>query len=259
METNLSLAKILGDNKSGSVELLLKINAFLKVEIEKNEDISDFIVILRNHFRPYAAIEDYFDKLSRIENKNYLPYLLDFERKRQNVFLGIYLNLKPHLFPKAKIITISNSKTLLSVFELAAKDFPDLEYFISESRPVNEGRLLANKLSEFSDNVSLITEAMHSKFVEKSDLCIIGTDKILENHNVINKIGSKNLAILCKYYNKPFIVLSEKSKFSREKTLEQSIHSSLEIYGESCNFRIAENHYFEEIPKDLVTHLIIEE
>ena len=54
-----------------------------------------------------------------------------------------------------------------------------LKITVSESRPKNEGKITAKRLSKIGIPVKYITEAMLAGEVSKCDAAIIGADKIL--------------------------------------------------------------------------------
>jgi translation initiation factor 2B subunit (eIF-2B alpha/beta/delta family) len=72
---------------------------------------------------------------------------------------------------------------------------------VAESRPKNEGRILAKRLIKKGIPVEYITDFSAATYIPRIDAAIIGADKILANGNIVNKMGSKTLAVLCRYYN----------------------------------------------------------
>ncbi len=105
--------------------------------------------------------------------------------------------------------------------------------------------------------MNLILEAMLPQYITKIDAVIIGADKILKNGNVINKIGSLNAAIICKYYNKAFYVVASKNKISNQNKHKPIQLDSNEVWNYSHKNLKVNNFYFEEIDKKLITKIII--
>ncbi len=250
------LDEILNDNMSGSVEIFEKILSFLSEEVQRGTDISEYLPRIKKALNEFSIVTNLINELENTPREK-VKSVLEKHKKNEKVFELLYRNFKSKLFDGVKIVTISNSGTLVKLFEYAKKDFEKIKIYVSESRPVFEGRIMAERLSLIGVDVTLITEAMLPSFVEKSDFGLIGADKILANGNVVNKIGSKIIALACKHYAKPFYAVATRNKFSTEKVLTQKPHPLSEIIEDSrASFSVAENIYFEEIERDLITEII---
>jgi translation initiation factor 2B subunit (eIF-2B alpha/beta/delta family) len=105
----------------------------------------------------------------------------------------------------------------------------------------------------------IILEANIPKYVNKSDICVIGADIILDNKSIVNKIGSKSLAINCLHFKKPFLVISDSSKFSRNIEFKEKEKPKSEIWAELPASIKCSNKYFEIVEKELITRIITEE
>lgn len=251
------LLKILSDNKSGSAELLEKLNTYLSSNFHKYNS-AELISYLKNSFIEFSNIQNYLNQLEKIINddsKNIDSFFNDFINDKSKMIEKIYKNSYDELKDFRKFITISNSNTLLNYFKIFAKNVKDISVVICESRPVFEGRTFAENLIELGINVKLITEAMVANETKNIDAAVIGADSILQNGNVINKVGSKLLAITCNYYDKPVYVLADKSKFSNSNTFNQKEKPSDEIWDSNSEMIKIENYYFEEIEKELITKI----
>ena len=119
-----------------------------------------------------------------------------------------------------------------------------LEVIVCESRPKFEGRLMAKELANYDINVELITDAMMGLYVHKIDVAIIGADIILNNGNVVNKVGSSPLALLCREYKKPFYVVSTKSKKSRKIVFKPNQENPEEILKNKIKELISQQYLF---------------
>ena len=252
------LWEILKDNKSGSSEIEEKLIK-LFIEILSKENLTDKLIgTAKTQLREFAAIENLLTKLSKFpapsEQLNFLRRLLT---EKNSVIPQLYEKLKSSLHRNSKITTISNSKTLLEIFLLAFSDFPEIEIFVTESRPVNEGVIMAERLADKGLNVTLITEAMLPEFVSKSNFALIGADKILPDGSVINKIGSRLIAILCDYFGKPFFTIADNSKLVSSNSIELTQYPKSEIYsGPNSLLKVGKNYYFEKIEKKLISKII---
>lgn len=97
---------------------------------------------------------------------------------------------------------------------------------------------------------------MSASHVRKCDCVIIGADTVLRNRSVVNKVGSFQLALLCNYFQKPFYVITEKSKFSLKNEFKQIEESTDEIWKDAPKGVAIKNIYFEKIPASLISKII---
>lgn len=250
------LNKILNDNVSGSAELVKKLAEFFLEETNAKRPIEKYFPVAEEKLREFAAVKSLTDSLKNSSVENYRKILTNFIEGETEVYERIFEKASEKFFDGIKIITISNSRTLTEIFKLAGKRFSDVSVFVSESRPVNEGTIMAETLAEAGINVTLITEAMIPEYTRLCDAAFIGADKILANGSCVNKIGSKIIALACKYYGKPFYVFASRDKFADENDFERKARNSNEIFGGSGKFEIAPNYYFEAIEKDLISEII---
>ena len=131
-----------------------------------------------------------------------------------------------------------------------------LKVTVAESRPMNEGRILAKRLLKNNIPVEFITDFSTALYIPSTDAIIIGADKILSNGNIVNKTGSRALAILSRYYNKPFYVITTRSKQSSNSEYIQEEKDPKEVWNFSNKKLKVRNYYFEEIERDLITRII---
>ncbi len=90
------------------------------------------------------------------------------------------------------------------------------EVFVDETRPVLQGaRLTAWELSEAGLDVTLICDGMAAHLMSQGaiDLVITGADRVTVNGDVVNKIGTRGLAIAARYHDVPFYVACPSSTF----------------------------------------------
>jgi translation initiation factor eIF-2B subunit alpha len=56
----------------------------------------------------------------------------------------------------------------------------------------------------------------------KVDMVLVGAQGVVENGGILNKMGTLQVAIVAKSYNKPLYVASESYKFARIFPLDQA-------------------------------------
>ncbi len=256
------LEKILSDKTSGSSEILTNLNKFLLSNIKDKGLITESISTANTELSHFAVIKNYVNELNILFlSANYervTKYLRNIKNDDKLIIKEIFTKIYKKL-PSAKtILTISKSGTLINVLKLWHKNGTNLKIIITESRPANEGKLMAKELLKCGVKVDMITDAMAGIFVPKADAVIVGADVVLNNGNVINKTGSLTLALLCKHYKKPFYVLSAKSKFVNKKRYKIKGESFDSIWKYVHPNLTTINIPFEEIEKELITEIISE-
>jgi translation initiation factor 2B subunit (eIF-2B alpha/beta/delta family) len=169
--------------------------------------------------------------------------------------INVYLN---NLIEHGNIIfTYSNSATVLESLRYVHKNGKKITVYCSESRPKNEGILLARYLSKEGIPAVISTDAALYSSIKKADLVITGADSI-SYQGITNKIGTYPLAILSKYHEIPCYVLSAEEKIiSLKHPISQEIdHDSEEIISPPTEGIIVKNYYFETIPLSLFQGVI---
>ncbi len=256
------LNDILNDNLSGSRDLLLKINTFFYENLNTIDDFPALLLNLKKHFFTFHTIIDYLSQLEEIyltegSDKVY-DYVRNFFMTEREVYDRIFKNFTKSVKKIKSLITISNSRTVYEVIERLYRQNKKLTVTVCESRPQNEGRILAEALLDLGIKVRFITETMIPKHTESADICLVGADTILKNGNVINKTGTKLLAITCKFYKKPFYVLADKSKMKNSNSFRPQAEPHQEIWDFRHPKLVIENYYFEVIEKKLITKIILD-
>ncbi|MFX1428046.1 MAG: hypothetical protein ACFFBE_16455, partial [Promethearchaeota archaeon] len=139
------------------------------------------------------------------------------------------------------------------------KDF-DLEIFVLESRPLLEGRKTAKILSKYF-NTTLIIDAAMGKFLEQTDLVLIGIDSILRDGSIINKIGSYPLTALSKLKDIDVYAIGDaykynlRSHYGHDILIEKKLSSEVFDIKEDTNLDVL-NYYFEIIPSEYISGII---
>ncbi len=98
--------------------------------------------------------------------------------------------------------------------------------FADETRPLLQGsRLTAFELNKAGVPYSVIVDSASGITIKekKVDLVIVGADRIARNGDTANKIGTFNVATVCKYYNVPFYIAAP------ETTIDKNIPTGEEI------------------------------
>lgn len=128
--------------------------------------------------------------------------------------LGIYgAEIVPE---KANILTHCHSGALagagyggrvLSVIRAAFESGKEVHVFAQETRPYLQGaRITTWELSKLGIPVTLVTDGMSGALMEmgKVDLCLVGSDRIAMNGDLVNKTGTYLVALAAREHGIPF-------------------------------------------------------
>jgi translation initiation factor eIF-2B subunit delta len=127
----------------------------------------------------------------------------------QGQLLGAALPLVP---AGARILTFSHSSSVLAVL-LAARARDDaLTVFCTESRPMLEGRHLAQRLADASIPVQFGIDAAISTFASQASLVLVGADSITRD-GVVNKLGTTATALAAHAAGVPCYVICGRQKW----------------------------------------------
>ena len=175
--------------------------------------------------------------------------------------------------PQARVLTHCNAGAL-AVSELGTATAPlylrhragtPFHVYVDETRPLYQGaRLTAFELANAGISVELICDNMAATLMAqgKVDLVLVGTDRVTGNGDVVNKIGTLNLAVLCHHFRVPFYVACPSStydpttKTGADVVIEE--RAATEVLGEHAATVPAYNPAFDVTPASLVSGIITE-
>jgi ribose 1,5-bisphosphate isomerase len=140
-----------------------------------------------------------------------------FRKQRDQAAAKIAQLASTRLRKYRTVLTYSYSSTVLAALTAAARPGRGgksrLERVIlSESRPLYEGRVLAERLAEKGIAVTLVIDAALGREVPQADAVVVGADTVLERAYV-NRLGTLVLQEYARTERKPFYVVADTSKF----------------------------------------------
>jgi translation initiation factor 2B subunit (eIF-2B alpha/beta/delta family) len=162
------------------------------------------------------------------------------------------------LGPGRTIMTHSFSSTVLEVCRLLKDE--GLRLIVTESRPLGEGRQLAERLSAWNVPTVYITDAQMGLFIARADAVLVGADSVLGDGAVVNKAGTYPLALVTREQGIPFYVCCESFKWREAgempPELEEMAPAELGVPDWPCV--TVGNVYFDITPARLVSAWIDE-
>ncbi len=171
-------------------------------------------------------------------------------------------NASRKIFDGAVIFTHCHSSTVTGAIIKAFNEGKEVRVINTETRPRYQGRITARELSEAGIEVTHIVDSAMAEYLRKADIVFIGADAISSDGYVINKIGSKTLAILADLYDIPLYSITVSWKFDPDTvsgewtTIEKRDPS--EVWENAPNGVKIENPAFSLVPPKYVTGVITE-
>jgi ribose 1,5-bisphosphate isomerase len=119
------------------------------------------------------------------------------------------------------ILTHCNSDTVVEILKKAWDEGKKIEVVCTESRPRYQGHLTARALTSHGIPTTLIVDSAVHLMMKRMhvDKVIVGADTLCANGDLVNKIGTSQVAICAKELNIDFIVATESIKFSPQSLL----------------------------------------
>jgi len=111
-------------------------------------------------------------------------------------------------------ITHCHSSAAVSVMKKAAAGGLLRTVYVTETRPLYQGRITAKELKDSGASVKFITDSAAGFYMKDSDVMIVGADAIAMNGDLVNKIGTFQMATLAKQLNKRVLVAAETYKIA---------------------------------------------
>jgi translation initiation factor 2B subunit (eIF-2B alpha/beta/delta family) len=161
--------------------------------------------------------------------------------------------------PPGAVLTLSYSSTVRAALLEAAKTTP-LRVICLESRPLNEGRGLANELAGAGISTTVAVDAAAESLLPECAAVLLGADSV-GDRGVVNKIGSAALARGAKHLGVPLLVATDSSKLLPAGFPQRlgGDRPAEEVWSTTTQGPLVWNRYFEAFPIDWITTLCMED
>jgi translation initiation factor eIF-2B subunit delta len=156
------------------------------------------------------------------------------------------------------VLTISSSSTVRATL-IHHTRVGTLEVICLESRPVNEGRTLAEALARRGIRTIYAVDAAANRLLERVDLVLMGADSV-GDRGVVNKIGSVALAAAAAERGIPVIVTADRTKLLPPGFPQEvdDARPGEEVWRAPAGVRVW-NRYFEIVPTARVSRIVTED
>jgi methylthioribose-1-phosphate isomerase len=155
--------------------------------------------------------------------------------------------------------------TALGAIRLAHESGKRIHVFVDETRPLRQGsRLTAWELKRLGIPFTLICDSMAAALMATGRVqqVIVGADRIAENGDVANKIGTYGLAVLARHHEIPFTVVAPSTTLdplcpsAREIPIEE--RGAEEVLDLGVELPVW-NPAFDCTPRELITRIVLED
>ncbi|RLF38940.1 MAG: hypothetical protein DRN12_07690 [Thermoplasmata archaeon] len=266
------IEEIKTDNINSSIVLTRKLVDILLdfIQIEGNpsiEEIKELIFKMVETQPMMASILNFcnrilveIDKQHDSIKKTVIDYCNRFLLNLDNQTKGISSYAFSLIDDGMKIATYSYSVTVAEALEYTKKYGKNFIVICSESRPSNEGILLARYLGKKGIKTILVTDAMLFSIIGEADMIFVGADSINKN-GVINKIGTSSLAKIAFHENIPFYHLCSTDKILpyNYPIIKEPDRDPKELLREHIDNVIVRNRYFDTTSINYITGVITEQ
>jgi translation initiation factor 2B subunit (eIF-2B alpha/beta/delta family) len=181
-------------------------------------------------------------------------------RRREQQFADMEARVKELPRVNDTLMIYSNSSTVFQIVSACRELGWPRRVITSEARPVNEGLLMAHKLKAAGIPVTVYTDAALMSRIAEAGSVWVGGDAV-SHQGLVNKVGSRALAMLSKVVGIPFISLMSTNKLLSPDMLlffRMLPQNPREIAADDADVLDVVNEYYEIIPLDLVTFIYTE-
>ena len=115
------------------------------------------------------------------------------------------------------ILEHCHSSTVVSILKEAHKQGKKFNVICTETRPWHQGYISAKELSEAGIPTSLIVDSAAMYFMKDVDMVLVGADTVTKNGDLVNKIGTSQIALVAKKFDVPFYTATHTIKFDKNR------------------------------------------
>lgn len=186
-------------------------------------------------------------------------YIVGMENAKKRI---IDIGVK-RIKPKMTVLTHCHSSTVTAILIKAWKKGIRFQVINTETRPRYQGRLTAKELVKAGIPVTHIVDSAVRRVMNDVDLVIVGADAITAEGNLVNKIGTSQIALVAHEARTEFACACETYKFDpitatgEYEPIEQRGKS--EVWKNPPKKLKIKNPAFDFTPPEYIDYIITEE
>lgn len=159
-----------------------------------------------------------------------------------------------------------HSTDALGCVNAAVDQGKDISAIVKETRPRNQGHITARQLRERDVPVTLIVDGASGRYLDEANHVFVGADSIAADGSVINKIGTRSLAVTARERDTPIVVAAQTIKLDPATlsghTVEIEYRDESEVIDEQTRAEIGDievrNPAFDVTPPRYVDAIVTE-
>ncbi|MFW9851723.1 MAG: translation initiation factor eIF-2B [Candidatus Thorarchaeota archaeon] len=212
--------------------------------------------IIYNLHKNASSVNEAKEIVSTISNE-YIQLLED--SKKKVISYGAH-----RIKDGSTIMTHCHSSLSTGIILEAHRQGKKIQVFCTETRPLYQGRITAKELVEAGITTTQVVDSAMRWVINSYDVDIIitGADAITSQGTVINKIGTRLLALAAKEMDVPFYSAINLLKYDPETSIgklsEIEMRSASEIWDKAPDGLNFLNPAFETVSHDLIDGIISE-
>jgi len=157
------------------------------------------------------------------------------------------------------LLTHSRSSTVLAAFVRARRAGRRFRVIATESRPLMEGRALAEALAGESVDVTFITEGAAALVLPRVSRVMVGADRVTAGW-LVNKIGTRMIVLAARECGVKVTALCDTSKFiAATPDAPEAVRDPNELWPDAPPPVEVVNRYFEPTPLDYFDGVVTED
>jgi len=251
-----ALDEIASDNRSGAAEILRRAAAlYAQLDSASAKEMIDYLSI------ELARAQPRMSPVIRLANevmKSSPDAAARFVENAARAARAAATHAASLIDEGARVLTHSRSSTVLEAFAQARRSGKNFSIVATESRPLFEGRTLAEALVKHDVQVTLIVDVAAALAIEEVDPVLVGADAITP-FSVINKVGTRMIALAAREKGIRVFSVCDTSKFICEDCLApERDHPAAELWFDAPTEVSITNKYFESTPLAWFTGIVTE-
>lgn len=159
-----------------------------------------------------------------------------------------------------------HSTDVMACIRAAREQGKSLSAIVKETRPRKQGHITARQLRDLDVPVTLVVDGAAGRYLDAADHVFVGADSVTADGSVVNKIGTRQLAVTARERDTPIVVAAQTVKLDPETlsghTVDIEMRDEGEVIGESGREEIGditvENPAFDVTPPRYIDAIVTE-
>jgi translation initiation factor eIF-2B subunit alpha len=118
--------------------------------------------------------------------------------------------MKVYVHHPLQILTHGYSRVVVNAFLISHRKGRRISVYVTETRPRGLGMRTHEVLTKAGIPCTIILDSAVAYAMDKIDMVMVGCEAVVESGGIVNAIGSCQMAMLAKAFNKPVHVLAER-------------------------------------------------